>query len=89
MPNKGDALQRGPEEAELTVASLDSFQQVHFLPKGSFDLGIALCLLCRVQGKHLSPRGGTVNSLQVTLATHNFHYLYLLSSDECFFKKTN
>lgn len=34
----------------------------------------------------VSPRGGTGNSLQVTLATHNFHYLYLLSSDECFFK---
>lgn len=33
----------------------------------------------------VSPRGGTVNSLQVTLSTHNFHYLYLLSSDEHFF----
>lgn len=45
MPIKGDALQRGPGEAELAVASVDSFQQVHFLPMGCFDLGIALCLL--------------------------------------------
>lgn len=59
MPVKGDILQRGPEQAELTVASLESFQQVHFLPKGGFDLSIALCLLLyQVQGKHLSqPQG--------------------------------
>lgn len=88
MPIKGDTLQRGPEEAELRVVLLESFQQVHFLPKGSFDLGIVLSLLLyQVQENILvSLRGRTVNRLQITLATHNFHYLYFLSSDECFFK---